>query len=170
VPHFAQFAPDWVQSADVFNSTAMVLLMARKHTGIHTLTAVVRVGYYLQNSGTLCRAGVMTKLDEVNQEFYQEMDYLNAFMRTRNLPQMLKIKLRDYVHFTWNGRRADGGGDVAMLLAKLSDSLALQVYHHTHVPALRSLHVFQGTSDDFLGSLCGRLKTRMFSPEDMVIK
>jgi hypothetical protein len=74
------------------------------------------------------------------------------------------------VHFTWADRRAEGGGDVALLLSKLSDTLALQVYEHIHVPVLQGLRVFDGAGASFLASLCSKLKTRMFSPEDMIIK
>lgn len=74
------------------------------------------------------------------------------------------------VHFTWADRRADGAGDVAHMLSKLSDSLATQVYEHIHVPVLRGLRVFQQTDASFLISLCSCLRTRMFSPEDAIIK
>ena len=102
-----------------------------------------------------------------NEAFATELDRLNQFMRYRNLPQALRIKLREFLHFRWRERRLRGG-DIADLA--LTPSLSTAVYQYTHIPLLQGLHAFRGVPEEFLVTLCSRMCMCMFSAQDMIIR
>ena len=108
-------------------------------------------------------------MDEDSQAFTREIDLLNRFLRARNIPQPLCVKLRDYVHFRWKEKRARGA-EVADVLQSMSSDLAAQVYTVTHVPILQQLRCFTSTSVEFLAALCSSFEVNLFSPEDMIIR
>lgn len=114
-------------------------------------------------------AGVIARMDEDSQAFTREIDLLNKFLKARIIPQPLRVKLRDYVHFRWSEKRARGA-EVADVLQSMSSDLAAQVYTVTHVPILQQLHCFTSTSVEFLAALCSKFQVNLFSPEDMIIK
>lgn len=114
-------------------------------------------------------AGVIARMDEDSQAFTREIDSLNKFLKARNIPQPLRVKLREYVHFRWSEKRARGA-EVADVLQSMSSDLAAQVYTVTHVPILQQLHCFTSTSVEFLAALCSKFQVNLFSPEDMIIK
>eukprot|EP00892_Ulva_mutabilis_P006693 jgi/Ulvmu1/4396/UM002_0121.1 len=110
---------------------------------------------------------LLSAMHAENEAFVTELDHLNQFMRYRNLPQSLRIKLRDFLHFRWRERRLRGGD---MTDLALTPTLATAVYQFTHIPLLQSLHPFRGVSQDFLITLSSRMCMCMFSSQDMIIR
>lgn len=135
--------------------------------GFVILAAVSGGALYAYLVGAIC--GILARMDEENQMFYREMDQLNRFMRHRALPQRLRVKLRDYLHFRWGESRAQGA-NYASIMEHMSSHLSIQVYSHIHVPVLQQLHVFKFASAEFLAALCAKFETKIFGPEDMIIK
>lgn len=133
------------------------------------LVAIVFIANATALDQSCDRAGVIARMDEDSQAFTREIDLLNRFLRARDIPQPLRVKLRDYVHFRWNEKRARGA-EVADVLQSMSSDLAAQVYTVTHVPILQQLHCFTSTSVEFLATLCSKFEVHLFSPEDMIIK
>lgn len=110
---------------------------------------------------------LLSAMHAENEVFITELDNLNQFMRYRNLPPPLRVKLRDFLHFRWRERRLRGS-DIDDLA--LTPSLSTAIYHFTHIPILKSLHPFRGIVDDFLTTLCDRMSMCMFSSQDMIIR
>jgi Ion channel len=131
------------------------------------LAAVVGGGLYAYLVGAVC--GIIARMDEANQAFIMEMDLLNRFLRAWNIPQALRVKLRDYVQFRWREKRVRGS-NASDVMHSMSADLAAQVYTISHVPLLQQLYCFKHSSTTFLAALCGRLEAHMFSPEDMIVR
>lgn len=135
--------------------------------GYVIMAAVSGGALYAYLVGAIC--GVLARMDENNQMFYQEIDQLNRFMRHRGLPQALRVKLRDYLHFRWAEQRTNGSS-YAEVMQNMSNNLSVQVYAHIHVPVMQQLYVFHGVSSAFLATLCSQFQVELFSPEDIITK
>lgn len=110
---------------------------------------------------------LLSAMHAENESFITELDHLNRFMRYRNLPQALRVKLRDFLHFRWRERRLRGGD---MTDLALGSTLSTAVYQFTHIPLLQGLHPFRGVSQEFLATLCSRMRICMFSSQEMIIR
>lgn len=132
---------------------------------MQVIVPVACCGFYAYVIGVVF--ALLSAMHVENEEFITELDNLNQFMRYRNLPTQLRVKLRDFVHFRWRERRLKGS-DMSDLA--LTSSLSTAIYQFTHIPLLKSLHPFRGVANDFLITLCERMSMCMFSSQDMIIR
>ena len=93
------------------------------------VAAIVGAALYAYLVAAVC--GIISRMDEEVQFFYHEMDQLNRFMRMRELPQALRVKLRDYLHFRWDQQQMQGAS--TDIVDGLSSTLVVQARVCLHV-------------------------------------
>mmetsp|Transcript_42262 Transcript_42262/g.135277 ORF Transcript_42262/g.135277 Transcript_42262/m.135277 type:complete len:608 (-) Transcript_42262:209-2032(-) len=123
-----------------------------------TLSAMLGATMYAYITGGVC--SIVSGMDEHTTRFYAMMDGLNAFMKEKQLPQFLRVRLRDYFRFH---RYNNPSHDWHTYLQIMSSALRSEVSLFLHSRWIKKVKCFQGCSPAFVEGLSIYLKTETFA-------
>ncbi|GAX74589.1 hypothetical protein CEUSTIGMA_g2037.t1 [Chlamydomonas eustigma] len=92
---------------------------------------------------------------------------VDDFLKQRNVPQGLSMKIRDYYAYTI-GRIVHQ--DEADIISGLSMSLKMQVVLHLYREALEKVPIFKGKPPQFITSLVTYLRIEYYAPGEIVVR
>ncbi|MEK0444791.1 MAG: hypothetical protein RLZZ399_112 [Verrucomicrobiota bacterium] len=132
------------------------------YTIIVEILGVSMYGYIVGNV-----SGLIANLDSAKAAFTKRTEEVNEFMRSKQLPQEIQARVRDYYHYLWEKRRNVSDEDV---LRELPSSLAADVLIHLNREILRKVEFFQNASDLFVREVVKMLEPQVFLPGDAMIR
>jgi len=133
----------------------------RAFTVVAMITGASAYGYMIGNACSL-----ILGLDEKNHLFYQTMDTLNTYMGEKNLPTVLRIKLRDFFRFRRHNVTA---ADTDSLLRQMSPMLRSEVTLHVHSRWITRVAAFQKCDPAFVHAVTMNLTTEAFSEGEPIV-
>ena len=107
---------------------------------------------------------VLSTLNMDANEFRQMMDSLNAFMRRHNIPQEMRLRLREYFHQTQHLRVAERQKE---LIEFMSPSLQSEVAWQCNKQWLQRIWFLRDSPVRFLVSLARQLVPVVFAPGEL---
>lgn len=110
-------------------------------------------------------SSLISKLDVAKNQFAEQLERVNTFMRFRKIPSDLQDKIRSYHEYLWQSRR---GYDEAHVLSDLPDSLKLQVSLFLNRSIIDKVPLFKGAGDDLMQQIVLNLKPVVFTPGDYI--
>jgi len=119
--------------------------------------------------GSVC--GLVASMGEVTAKLHQKIDDLNVFMEERNLPRDLRIKLREYFHYTAKQYRNQ---HYRQLLLEMSPEMRGDVYRRVNskwvfaLPFIHCASPFERKA--FITTLAGAFGQDIFPPRERIIR
>ncbi|KAK3273174.1 hypothetical protein CYMTET_18566, partial [Cymbomonas tetramitiformis] len=129
------------------------------------LATVMGASVYAYIIGASC--GIVAGMGERTTLFYKKMDLLNAMMRDKQLPQPLRVRLRDYFRFRHSSSSINEAHD---LLLDMSPALRGQVTREVHERWISQVPFFRDLDQSFHTSLALCLNSEHFSANEEVIR
>src|SRR3989442_10655386 len=94
------------------------------------------------------------------------MNYINNFIRLRNIPFTLQEKIHRYYNYLWSRNK---GMDESIVLRDLPSSLKTEVALFIHHESLSKIPFFQGAEKSFINSVVKLFKHVIYAPDDYII-
>ena len=99
--------------------------------------------------------------------FRQKMDELNDFMSYRELPKLLRLKIREYYDHLHNRLRFFDEGEI---ISELSHQLRQELILELNKSMVMSNAFFKGMPDDFVASIILKLRVATYLPGEVVVR
>jgi voltage-gated potassium channel len=129
------------------------------------LAMLVGVGVYGYVIGNV--ASLLTKIDPARAHHQENMQRLEAFMRSRGLPPALQHRIRDYNAYAWEKRL---GYDETTILSGLPPGLMREVMLHLKRDVLEKVPFFRGADAELISDLAQELKPLVTTPGELVFR
>jgi len=126
------------------------------------LSAVAVYGYVIGNV-----ASMLAKRDPAKTQYFSNIDQLNAFMKYRELPVVMRDRIHSYYTHIWKKRL---GFDETSFLSGLPAGLRKEVEMHLKREILEKIPIFQGLASAFLEEVALGLKPDIFVPGEFVFR
>lgn len=126
---------------------------------------ILGVGVYGYVIGNI--ANMIANLDVARAHHQEKMEQITAFMRYRNIPPALQMRIRNYYNYLWESRR---GYDELSVITDLPDSLKADVVMHLNMEILEKVPIFRGSSNEFIRELVVELRPVVYTPGDYVFR
>lgn len=110
--------------------------------------------------------GTVATMGARKTEFYELMDAVNAYMEEVQLPNPIRMRIREYFRHRFNTGTLHSN---AQLLELMSPALREGVATHTHAGWIRDIPYFSKCNDDFVVKVALSLEHRTFAPHELVI-
>lgn len=110
--------------------------------------------------------GTVATMGARKTEFYELMDGVNAYMEEVQLPNVIRMRIREYFRHRFNTGTLHSNAD---LLNMMSPALREGVATHTHAGWIRDIPYFAQCNDDFVVKVALSLEHRTFAPHELVI-
>lgn len=101
-------------------------------------------------------------------EFYELMDSINLYMEEVELPQPIRIRIREFFRHRYNTGSLQAGKNME-ILGLLSPALQEAVANHTHAGWIRDIQYFKECPDEFVTKVAMQLENHTFSPHEVII-
>lgn len=101
-------------------------------------------------------------------EFYELMDSINLYMEEVELPQPIRIRIREFFRHRYNTGSLQAEKNMA-ILELLSPALQEAVANHTHAGWIRDIQYFTHCPDEFVTKVAMTLENHTFSPHEVII-
>ena len=110
--------------------------------------------------------GTVATMGARKTEFYELMDAVNAYMEEVQLPDAVRMRIREYFRHRFNTGTLHSN---AQLLELMSPALREGVATHTHAGWIRDIPYFSECHDEFVVKVALSLEHRTFAPHELVI-
>ena len=110
--------------------------------------------------------GTVATMGARKTEFYELMDAVNAYMEEVQLPDPIRMRIREYFRHRFNTGTLHSN---AQLLELMSPALREGVATHTHSGWIRDIPYFSECHDEFVVKVALSLEHRTFAPHEQVI-
>jgi len=101
-------------------------------------------------------------------EFYELMDSINLYMEEVELPQPVRIRIREFFRHRYNTGSLNADKNMA-ILELLSPALQEAVANHTHAGWIRDIQYFTHCPDEFVTKVAMQLENHTYSPHEVII-
>src|SRR5262249_32736054 len=139
------------------------------HTSAEKLYAMLAmifgVGVYGYVIGNV--ASLLTKIDPARTHHQENMQRLEAFMRSRDLPPALQERIRDYNAYAWEKRL---GYDETTILSGLPTGLRREVILHLKRDVLEKVPFFRGADAPLISDLAQELRPLVTTPGEFLFR
>jgi hypothetical protein len=129
------------------------------------LVMILGVGVYGYMIGNV--ASLLNKIDPARTHHQENMQRLEAFMRSRELPPALQIRIRDYNAYAWEKRL---GYDETTILSGLPPGLRREVMVHLKKDVIEKVPFFRGADADLIADLAQELKPLVSTPGEFLFR
>ncbi len=136
-----------------------------RELGYTIFVQVVGVGMFSYIVGNV--SSMLANLDMAKSAFRRHTEEINAFMRSKNIPQNLQNKVRNYYEYMWETNQSL---EDESALHKLPTSLALEVQLYLNRSILKSVPFFNDADEIFIRALIPKFRRHMFLPGDFIIR
>ena len=137
------------------NNLEMVFQLCVLVVGVMLFAAII------SNIGTLLRT-----LNKSREEFAEKISVINEFMTNRQLPSLLRQRIRSYYDYMWSKQKGIVDADV---LDGLPANLRTEVELFINRSTLAKVPIFRNCSGGFLNAVVGYLEGQIYSPGDYII-
>jgi len=110
--------------------------------------------------------GTVATMGARKTEFYELMDAVNAYMEEVQLPNAIRMRIREYFRHRFNTGTLHSNAE---LLEMMSPALREGVATHTHAGWIRDIPYFSQCNDEFVVKVALSLEHRTFAPHELVI-
>jgi len=110
--------------------------------------------------------GTVATMGARKTEFYELMDAVNGYMEEVQLPNPIRMRIREYFRHRFNTGTLHSNAD---LLNMMSPALREGVATHTHAGWIRDIPYFSNCNDEFVVKVALSLEHRTFAPHELVI-
>jgi len=139
------------------------------HTNAQVIYAMVVMifgvgmyGYVIANIST-----IITNLQPARTRYLANMEKLGAFMRSRDIPQAMQRRIRDYYGYVWEQRL---GYDEASIVQGLPPGLLVEVSLFLKRDIIAKVPFFKGASDDLVKEIALAMQPVVYTPGDVVVR
>ena len=129
------------------------------------IAMLLGAGYYAYVVGTMC--SLVQGLDVANLAFQEQMDAMNSYMGTCQMPSELRVRIRKYCYYRREMAKRAQERD---LLQGISQSLRSEVVLYNHRDRLEHVPHFARAPTPFLSRIAQLLQPSVFGPNDMVME
>lgn len=123
------------------------------------------VGLYACLIGNI--ASLISNLDPLRSAHLEQRERLDAFVRYRSLPLVLRRRIQAYHDYLWEQRLVI---DEDAVLAQLPPSLRQDVALHLRRDLVEDVPLFQGASDAFLREIALQMHSFVALPGDVIVR
>ena len=145
-----------------FGETIPASNAQRIYSIILMLAGVGVYGYVIGNV-----AGILAKRDPAKNQYFSNLDQLNAFVQYRDIPANLQKRIRDYYAYIWKKRL---GFDETTFLSGLPRGLHTEVAMHLKYEILEKIPLFKGVRKSFIGEVALNLKPDVYTPGEFIFR
>jgi len=111
-------------------------------------------------------ANIIANIDIAKTQFQEKMEKVSTFLKYKNIPQDLKLKISDYYEYLWESRR---GYDESSILQDLPKPLKTSVSLFLNRRIIQKVPIFKGASEEFIKEIILNLQPVVFTPGDYVV-
>ena len=116
-----------------------------------------------------CMGNIFHSLYKKEREFKEELFIINSFMRSKNIPQNLQIKIRKYLEYMRNSQKQENLENAKIVFNKLSQSLKNELLLEANGSIVKKIEVFSSNfSQNTLNSMVNIMKEENFSPGEVI--
>lgn len=182
-----QFPPDcWVVRAGIVNEIQPIKYLRSVYWTITTMTTVgygditpARSVEYILTMGVMLLgaslyafiigqiASLFSNLDSVKTGYLNRIESVTQYLRHRNVPKELKLRVKNYYDYMWERRR---GFHEEVFLKDLPAPLRLDIMYHLTHELLDKVPLFKYASSPLKNLLLMALKLRTYGPEDYIVQ
>jgi len=132
---------------------------------------VLGASAYAYVIGNVC--GVIALMDQATSKYNQQMDELNLYMAENNMPNTLRIRLREYFQYS---KQLNRQRYYQALLMEMSPSLRGEVANFINSAWLENIPFFNPPSmlinerETFCTDISLRLKPEAYAPQEVVVR
>lgn len=101
-------------------------------------------------------------------QFYELMDSINLYMEEVQLPQPVRVRIREFFRHRYNTGSLQAEQNM-QILELLSPALQETVATHTHASWIRDIKFFKTCPDEFVTKVAMKLQNHTFSPHEVII-
>lgn len=112
-------------------------------------------------------SSLMSNLDVARSAYQRKLDEVNAYMRTRRVPQELQDRVRDYYSYLWATQRGLRSGDV---MDDIPKSLSQEILLFLNRDLVNRVELFQGADELFIREAVQLLRPQVFLPDEYIIR
>jgi voltage-gated potassium channel len=112
-------------------------------------------------------ASLIANIDIAKAQYREKLEKINTFMKYRNLPQDLQVRINDYYSYLWENRK---GYDESSVLSDLPISLKTHVSLFLNQEIIEKVPIFQGAGEDLIREIILNLEPVIFTPNDFIFK
>ncbi|RHY35393.1 hypothetical protein DYB32_000160 [Aphanomyces invadans] len=129
---------------------------------IFILLMLIGAGMYAYVVGTMCQLVEGLNVDSL--DFQRQMDRVNDFLETNDIPFSLRLRIRKYLLY----KRDAHISNISELLSSVSPAIRDEVALFKFEKILGSVAQFRGAPPDFLAALALKLTMMVFAPNEMI--
>jgi len=111
-------------------------------------------------------ANIIANIDIAKTQFQEKMEKVSTFLRYKNIPHDLKLKISDYYEYLWESRR---GYDESSILQDLPKPLKTSISLFLNRGIIQKVPIFKGASEEFIKEIILNLQPVVFTPGDYVV-
>ncbi|MBN1501726.1 MAG: ion transporter [Spirochaetes bacterium] len=112
-------------------------------------------------------ANLIANIDIAKAQYREKMEKINTFMKYRNIPHELQLKINDYYNYLWESRR---GYDENSVLSDLPIPLKTDVSLFLNKEIIEKVPIFKGATGNFIKDIILHLEPIVFTPNDYIVK
>jgi voltage-gated potassium channel len=112
-------------------------------------------------------ASLVSSVDSAKSGFWNRVDGLNQYLRTRDLPPELYDQIQDYHDYIWDRYR---GVSAKEFLSDLPDSLRLEVLFHLTSDLIDRVPLFRHAEEAMRNALLMALEPQVYVPGSHVVR
>jgi voltage-gated potassium channel len=112
-------------------------------------------------------ASLFSKLDSAKVNYFDRMEAVTQFLRYRQLPHELNLRVRNYYEYMWGRRR---GLKDEVLLKDLPEPLKLEILLHLTRELLDKVPLFKYSSPTLRNTLLMALRLETYAPGDEIVR
>jgi len=111
-------------------------------------------------------ASIIANLDISKSRFREKVENIDTFLKYRNIPSQLQIRIHDYYDYLWESRR---GYEESELLLDLPKPLRTQIAFFLNRDIIEKVPLFKKASHEFIRDIILNLNPVIYTPGDQII-
>ena len=112
-------------------------------------------------------AGLIANIDVAKAQYREKLDRINAFLKYRNIPDMLRKRIHSYYSYLWDTRK---GYDELAFLKDLPIALKESVGLHLNKEIIQRVPLFENADQNLIRDIILQLEPVVFTPGDYIVR
>ena len=137
---------------------------------IFTIFFVI-IGCFMFAYSLNCMGTIFHALNKKEREFKEELFLINGFMRSKNIPQNIQIRIRKYLEHTWIAEKQQSLENAKKVFNKLSESLKSELLLEANGSIVNKIDVFSSNfTEKTLHGIVKIMKEENYSPGEIIFQ
>ena len=111
-------------------------------------------------------ANLIANLDITKSRFREKVENIDTFLKYRNIPNQLQVRIHNYYEYLWESRR---GYEESNLLLDLPKPLKTQIAFFLNRDIIEKVPLFKEASHEFIKDIILNLSPVIYTPGDQII-